>query len=292
MRIRPDAAALLSAVRPVIDAEIAPHLTGDTRDALARIAAVTARAEASLARDGRPSPGDLAEFERAYAALRGEILAALPSERRYDARLVAKALSVAVRQFADGDAHERAAYDRLGALLGLPADPRADVDAVRCALPSRNAELVARIRAGEADEGSAAHAATLAHLEAATDEALAESNPAYPRRPGRGGKSGSVEPSGDANPLDLWLQIGGSIGDAMAASGNAVLASQTEMIGWFTRRLAASPHVPMFAVESAHQMHDLSVAIADISSAFMMLALAPFRLRVAEQRHAVATRPR
>ena len=309
MRIRPDGVELLRAARAVIDTAIAPHIAPGRRDALREIEQAMALAEDRLARDVDASVADLAALDIARATMRGAMHEALPEERRYDARLVAKAIAVATRQLANGHLPERREYERLAALLGAPALADVSPHECRCALPALNERLGARIRLGEADMGTTSYAATLAHLEAITNEALSESNPTY-RRPTPGPlQSGSndtpcsalPDPSVSAAvaawrevpravrgavigvPLTApfsrrgyaWLQMYGSFGKAMCVSGNAAFALQANLLGWFAERLAANPRVPMVAVESAHQAHDLSVAIADASAGLFELTLAP-----------------
>ena len=268
-------------------------------------------AEDRLSRDAEASVADLAELEDARAVMRGEVFAALPEERRYDARLVAKAMAVATRQLANGHATERREYERLAALLGAPTVPEASSHEIRCTLSSLNERLGARIRMGEADVGTTTYAATLAHLEANTHEALSESNPTHPRR-----MAGAESSHADATPsamqpeppvaaafaawsdvpsafvravgsgatpasfgerVDAWLRLNVAVGDAVCASNSAALATQADVFGWFAHRLAANPRVPMAAVEGAHQAHDVLLAIAEASTEFCKLVLAPFR---------------
>jgi hypothetical protein len=309
MRIRPDGLELVRAARTAIETAIAPHIAPDKRDTLHAIARAMALAEERLARDAEASAADLAALEEARAAMRGEVLEALPQERQYDARLIAKAIAVATRQLANGHLTERREYERLAALLDAPAAADADPAQIRCSLPALNERLGTRIRAGEADMGTTSYAATLAHLEAITDEALSESNPTYRRPP-----TGPVPPDSGVTPcsalpfapvaaaltawgdvpgalrralgtalqpaplvpIDAWLHFSGRFGEALCASGSATLATQADLVGWFAQRLAANPRVPMVAVESAHQAHDLSLAIAEATTAFFELALAPF----------------
>lgn len=323
MRIRPDGVELLRAARAVIGRAIVPDLIDDRHATLRAIEQAMALAEDRLTRELDASAADLAALEDARAAMRGHVLEALPQERRYDARLVAKAISVATRQLANGHTCERREYERLAALLGAPIVAHASRREIRCLLPSLNERLVTRIRAGEADVGTTTHAATLKHLEAITHEALSESNPTYRCRTACPGPSSSPATSGAARPVlpyvdaslaawsdvplaflrafptdvsrapitqrvDAWLHLRGVVAEAVYVSGNAAFATQADLCGRFTRRLAANPRVPMVAVESAHQAHDFAIAIADVSAALFKVVLAPFR-RV-EPHHAEATR--
>lgn len=312
MRIRPDGVELLRAARVVFDEVIVPHFADDRHDTLRNIDRAMALAEDRLTRDVEASVADLAVLEAARSAMRGELLEALPDERRYDARLIAKAINVTKCQLANGHMSERREYERLAALLGVPAGAHASQHEIRCMLSTLNERLGARIRLGEADIGTVTSPATLAHLEATTHEALLESNPTYRRR-----TSGAVPSSSPAKPwtarpfphidaslaacgdvlpafvhafsidllqapiskrIDTWLHFNGVIAEAVYTSGNAVFATQADFFGWFTRRLVANPQVPMVVVESAHQAHDLSVAISDAIALLLKIASAPFRL--------------
>ena len=308
MRVRPNGVELLRAARVAIDAAILPHLADGRRDAVRAIERALAFAEDRLARDEEPTAADVTALEDARTAMRGEVLEALPDERRYDARLVAKAIAVVTRQLARGLASERREYERLAGLLGAPIVAHATSREIRCKLVALNERLAARIREGEADVGTAAHAATLAHLEAITDEALSESNPAYARRtsgtdssrapyatspvppastllavwsdvPGAFVRAicSAAPPAPFAERIDAWLHLNGAVGEALCASGSAALVTQADLFGWFAHRLAANPRVPMAAVEGAHQAHDVWLAIAEASTEFCRLVLAPFR---------------
>ena len=309
MRILPDGSALLRTARFVIDTAIAPQIAPDARDALHEIERAIALGEDLFARDVDASVADLSALEAARVTMRGRVLEALPEERQYDARLVAKAIAVATRQLENGHLPERREYERLSALLHTPAGADVSASEIRCALPTLNERLGARIRVGEADVGTTSYAATLAHLEAITNDALSESNPTYRRPapgllpPGSGGtQCAALPPSSvttalaawrdvpraigrvlaDAVPtvplarrFDSWLHAYGAFGGAMCASSSAAFATQANVFGWFAQRLAANPRVPMVAVEAAHQAHDVSVALADASAALFELALAP-----------------
>ena len=184
MRVRPAGVELLQAAQSAIDGAIAPQLANDRRNVLRSIERAIALAEARLTRDEVASASELAALEDARAAMRGNVFEALPAERRYDARLIAKAIAIATRQLANGIVPERREYERLCKLLGAPAVANVRPPEVRSALPSLNERLCGRIRAGEADVGTASYAATLEHLEATTYEALSESSrPFYPLAP-------------------------------------------------------------------------------------------------------------
>jgi hypothetical protein len=207
MRIRPDGLELLRATRTVLDA-IRSHIPDHRRDVLHGIEHAIGLAEDRLLRESEASSADLAALADARAAMRGTVLESLPEERRYDARLVAKAISLAMLQLAKGTLGERREYERLSELLDSPGMADPDVHEIRRALPGLNQQLVRRIRAGEADFGTATHAATLAYLEAATDEALSESNPTYRRStPGSASMAGSTCAASSARPCTLQATL-------------------------------------------------------------------------------------
>ncbi|MBD5656118.1 MAG: hypothetical protein IAI50_13225 [Candidatus Eremiobacteraeota bacterium] len=201
---------------------------------------------------------------------------------------------------ANGHGPERRECERLVALLDAPTLADATPAEISCRLPSLNERLVTRIRAGEADAGTTTYEATLAHLEAITQEALSESNPAYRRRASEPVSSVApvdalltawsdvprtfmrafplaVSPVPIAQRFEGWLHLPSVTLEAVYASGNAALATQAGLFGWFAQRLAANPRVPMIAVESAHQAHDLSIAFSDVSAALFELWMWPFR---------------
>ncbi len=310
MRIQPDGLELLHAARVVVDVTIRPHVPDDRRDALEAVERAIMLAEDRLTREVEASAADLAVLTDARAKMRGTILESLPEPRRYDARLVAKAISVASLRLANGPLAERLEYERLAELLDAPFVADASLHEIRCALLLLNQQLVNRIRAAKADLGMPQYRATLAYLEATTNEALSESNPTYRRRGSAPGRSSleistvtavmglpaeEIAPAPGAEPkslttadqigmpqapfacIDGWLQLCGVVGEAVCAPSKAALSAQADFLGWFTQRLAANPHVPMAAVEGAHQAHDFSVAMVDANAVFLKLALAPFR---------------
>ncbi|MBD5635850.1 MAG: hypothetical protein IAI49_15390, partial [Candidatus Eremiobacteraeota bacterium] len=86
-----------------------------------------------------------------------------------------------------------------------------------------------------------------------------------------------MPPAPIAKSIDALLRLRSSFGEALYVSGSAALATQADVFGYMTQRLAASPRVPMAAVEGAHLAHDLSVAVTEASTALLKLALWPFR---------------
>ncbi len=295
MRIRPGGAELLSAARLTLRERIVPALPHDRLERIASIERAMAVGEERL---GHPhvaaSEAELNALEDARLAMRDTILHALPAGRRYDARLVAKAIAIARSQLSNGNAGEAREAERLAALLGVPAAALDRPDEVGCTLAALNAQLAARIRSGAADAGSPAHAATLAHLEAITREALSESNPSYHRLPSSGGAAPrdtskkTPLPPGRANAAVAWSDVSrfwwadvalsfrfGGIAELVFASCIAAFATQAVVAGYLAQRAAANPNDPMVVVESAHQLHDLSVAFAELSVALFALAPAP-----------------
>jgi hypothetical protein len=124
----------------------------------------------------RPSAAELLEIAR--ETLRGELLAALPESRRYEALMVANAIAIAGRVLERGDAPERAELAALARLMdgkdsALPADP----SAARNRLGDLYDRLGDELRAGKIVPGTDRHRVVLAHLKEATLERLRESNP-------------------------------------------------------------------------------------------------------------------
>jgi hypothetical protein len=77
--------------------------------------------------------------------------------------------------------------------------------------------------------------------------------------------------------IDSWMRLSCVAGDAVCASGTAALTVQANVVGYIAQRVAADPNMPMYAVEGAHQVHDLTVASADACAAWIALAFSPFR---------------
>jgi hypothetical protein len=91
----------------------------------------------------------LAAIERFLDA---EVVPNLEGARGFHARVAANALRTVRRELAAEDEHLTAEWEGLDALLG-PASPPNGRAGLRDALSTRNAELCARIRSGEADAG-------------------------------------------------------------------------------------------------------------------------------------------
>ena len=117
----------------------------------------------------REEPWGMALLEAALLTLREDVLPSLPADKRHGALMVAKALSIALRQVGDDHAPELAERHRLGRLLAMPDDA-----APLAALYRR---LNSEIRTGQADPGAGLHGPVLSHLREMTRQRLSESNP-------------------------------------------------------------------------------------------------------------------
>ncbi len=132
----------------------------------------------------RPDARELLEAVRAF--LEEQVVPALDGTRQFHARVAANVLAIVGRELADGEAQLRAEWDRLTVLLGGDAgEPVAGGAAVKDAVHALNADLAARIRAGDADH-EPWRAQVVSHLRLTADERLAIANPRYrlPRREG------------------------------------------------------------------------------------------------------------
>ncbi len=106
---------------------------------------------------------DLLEITR--SVLRGELLPALPPERRYQGAMIANALAIATRELRLGAAAREAEGANLGTLLGASGSP----------LDELRRRLCREIRAGAWDKGQAGDLRPI--LQAAVRNRLAISNP-------------------------------------------------------------------------------------------------------------------
>jgi predicted helicase len=141
----------------------------------------------------RPTTLELLDAVRRF--LEGQVVPALDGVRQFHARVAANVLAIVGRELRDADAQLRGEWRRLTA-LGLSAaasgeppaeagvlraaatDPPAEAGALRTAVAALNAELAARVRAGDAD-AEPFRSAVLAHLRATADEKLCIANPGY-----------------------------------------------------------------------------------------------------------------
>src|SRR3954470_5769500 len=128
----------------------------------------------------RPTALELLDAARRF--LDEQAVPALDGPRQFHARVAANVLAIVARELRDGDAFLCAEWMRLVALLGAVAGtdgaPPAERDELVFAVGALNAELAARVRAGEADTGTF-RAAVLAHLRATAEEKLRIANPRY-----------------------------------------------------------------------------------------------------------------
>jgi hypothetical protein len=118
-------------------------------------------------------------LEAARAVLRDELVALLPADKRHEALMIANAMAVAIRQFRNGDEHERQELSALRRLLGQdemhPLPHGADLVG---ALVDANRTLCGWIRDGRADDGDLC-ASVWAHLGQVARARVLESNPKY-----------------------------------------------------------------------------------------------------------------
>ena len=126
----------------------------------------------------RPKPTAVELLEIARKTLRGELLAALPEERRYQALMAANAIAIAGRVLERGDVPEREELAALVLLMGGSGEKEiSDPAAARERLSALYGQLVDELRAGKIFPGTERHRAVFAHLRRATLDRLRESNP-------------------------------------------------------------------------------------------------------------------
>ena len=122
----------------------------------------------------RPTAEELLEAVGRF--LSDEALPALEGHLKYQARVAANVVRIVARELATEGAHTRGEWERLCALLEDDAALQAGLpegrDVQREQLTARNEQLVARIRAGDADAGSF-RAEVLAHLRQTVADKLA-----------------------------------------------------------------------------------------------------------------------
>ena len=113
----------------------------------------------------RPDAAALLDFAR--AALLRDLAPLLPEERQHEAALIARAMAIAAREAAAGDAPLRGCQAALAELLG-----EGDLDTLM-------RRLAAAIRAGDYDAPGAQREQVRRLLWAITRQKLSESNPEY-----------------------------------------------------------------------------------------------------------------
>lgn len=128
----------------------------------------------------RPTAGELLESVERF--LRDDVIPALDSHLKFQARVAANVVAIVAREWASEDAHLADEWARLNGLFADPIPPPPDREALREAIEARTHMLVERIRAGEADEGPWREA-LVAHLRRTVADKLAVSKgQAAPRR--------------------------------------------------------------------------------------------------------------
>jgi hypothetical protein len=124
----------------------------------------------------RPTALELLDAVRQF--VERDVVEALDGTRRFHARVAANVLAIVARELRDGDTLLRNEWRRLTALLAADAAEPHDARALGGAVAQLNADLAARIRAGDADR-EPFRGAVLTHLRATADEKLRVANPAY-----------------------------------------------------------------------------------------------------------------
>ncbi len=124
----------------------------------------------------RPTPEEL--LKGARAVLDRDITPSLEGGRRFAAILVSRAMAVAGRAIANGDAPLRAEARRLATLLDHRLAADLEPETLPATLMDLSRLLAERIRKGEFDAG-AARQQLFDHLRQVTRDKLAESNPKY-----------------------------------------------------------------------------------------------------------------
>jgi len=118
--------------------------------------------------------------------LERDVVPATQGVVQFHARVAANVVAIVARELETDDEHAEREWQALGALLGEKAAALPQGRAARrAAIEDRNARLVERIRAGEADTGAWRHA-VLAHLEGVVRAKLDVARP--PRQRAGGGR--------------------------------------------------------------------------------------------------------
>lgn len=124
----------------------------------------------------RPAPEEL--LQGARAVLDRDIAPCLQGRARFAAIMVSRAMSVAARAIANGDAPLRAEAQRLAALLGRSPITALAPPALSVVVQDLNRVLTQRIRSGDFDGGDTGQR-LYDHLRQVTLDKLSESNPKY-----------------------------------------------------------------------------------------------------------------
>ena len=122
-----------------------------------------------------PSAAELIAAARAH--LERQVLPTIADPRlRFQTLVAANVLAIAERELAAGDAPLRAAWQRLGALLGVPEAGAPAGGDLRASLAERERELIDAIQAGAFDAGPPRERLAV-HLRATALAELVVSNP-------------------------------------------------------------------------------------------------------------------
>jgi len=123
----------------------------------------------------RPTVDELLEAIGNY--LVNDVMPNTTGRVSFHARVANNAVQIIRRELAGEEEHLAAEWNGLDGLLGAEARPTS-LRELRAAVMDRNAALVDRIRAGDADSGPF-RAAVIAHLKRSTRDKLSVTNPGW-----------------------------------------------------------------------------------------------------------------
>jgi len=129
----------------------------------------------------RPTVDELLEAVAGF--LTADVMPNTSGRVNFHARVASNVLQMLRRELQHEEGHLEAEWRGLDAVLGEARRPDTLAE-TRTALDTRNRDLAARIRAGDADSGPF-HDALLAHLRRATYDKLVVSNPALAEEGGQ-----------------------------------------------------------------------------------------------------------
>jgi len=116
----------------------------------------------------RNLPDGAGLLEIARETLRGDLIDALPADKRYEALMISNAMAIAARQMAAGNAHLVTETTELRDTLGVDGD-----------LEALSRELARQLRAGYLAPGTPDRNRVYDILWRATEQKVRESNPKY-----------------------------------------------------------------------------------------------------------------
>lgn len=123
-------------------------------------------------------PSGISLLDAAYLLLRDDILQLLPSDKRHGALMIARTMSITIRQMKNGDIPAHEELQLLNALLEVNENPvLPDSDSLQMRLIALNRQLISHIRRGDADEGTKMHDPVFSLLRQVTKQRVLESNP-------------------------------------------------------------------------------------------------------------------